>query len=183
MAGGAHRDEVDPEVMDAAIAGDDDAFATVVRYYDRRLRSLAWRLLGDRGAMDDCLQDAYVKAHRALPTFRRGAAPGTWLYRITYNACIDELRRRLRRPLQRRAEVPEEADPGAGPESLVTDRTVLGRALADLPPDHRAVVLLVDAEGYDYDSAAEILGVAPGTVASRLSRARASLRAALGDIR
>lgn len=175
--------EVAPAVLARAKAGDPQAFTEVVRHYDHRLRALAYRLLGDRAAMDDALQEAYVKAYRALPGFREDAGLGTWLYQITYRACVDVQRREGRHetaPLHA-------ADPGDGrpgghdPAATAAARTDLQRALAALPVDQRAAVLLVDAEGLDYDAAASVLGVAPGTIASRLSRARPALRAALSE--
>jgi len=159
---------------------DEGAFAELIERHDRSFRSLAFRLLADRDRMDDALQDAYVKAFRALPRFRGGSAPATWLYRIVYNTCLDELRRgRFRR------HVP--LDPGrpggdADPADTVAGRAGLAAALGGLPPDQRAAVLLVDAEGFDYREAAEVLGVEIGTLASRLSRARAALRRALSPI-
>ena len=165
-----------------ARAGDDRAFAALVRHFDPPLRALAFRLLGDRDLMDDVLQEAYVKAYRALPRFRGEAALGTWLYRVTYNACMDELRR-MRRGAA--AELPLSAAerrpaPGADPGERVAERDALEAALAALAPEERAAVLLVDRDGLPYARAAEVMGVPPGTVASRLSRARAALRAALG---
>jgi RNA polymerase sigma-70 factor (ECF subfamily) len=172
--------EVAPAVLARARAGDQRAFTEVVRHYDHRLRALAYRLLGDRAAMDDALQEAYVKAFRALPGFRGDSGLGTWLYQITYRACVDLQRREGRheaRPLDDRHRGAGAADPA----STATTRTDLQRALAALPVDQRAAVLLVDAEGLDYDHAAAVLGVAPGTIASRLSRGRAALRAALAE--
>lgn len=173
-------------VLDKARHGDSAAFEQLVRHYDPMLRSLAYRLMGgDRTAMDDVLQDAYVKAFRALPDFRADAALGTWLYRITYRTCLDALRAEGRRRTTSMDETGHLADPAADPARVVSQRADLTRALDSLPPDQRAAVLLVDAEGLDYTAAAEILGVAPGTIASRLSRARAALRRALdeGDLR
>lgn len=172
--------EVDPLVLARAVRGDDRAFATLVRHYDRPLRALAYRLLGDADRMDDALQEAYVKAYRALPGFRGDAQAGTWLYRIVYNACTDELRRGSRRAAASCGELPEGADVRAGPDERALLRRELESALARLPADQQAVVVLVDAQGFDYAAAAKVLGVAPGTVASRLSRARSTLRAALG---
>jgi RNA polymerase sigma-70 factor (ECF subfamily) len=156
---------------------DAERFADLVAEHDRPLRALAFRLLGDRDAMDDVLQEAYANAFRALPRFRGEAATGTWLYRIVYNACLDELRR-ARRAVELSLEnaVPASApDPG----DAAARREALAAALAALGPDQRAAVLLVDAEGFDYPSAASVLGIRVGTLASRLSRARASLRRAL----
>jgi RNA polymerase sigma-70 factor (ECF subfamily) len=169
--------DVAPDVLRRARAGDQQAFTEVVRHYDHRLRALAYRLLGDRAAMDDALQEAYVKAFRALPGFREDAALGTWLYQITYRACVD-LQRRESRHHSEPSGAPRAA---ADPATTAASRTDLTRALAALPVDQRAAVLLVDAEGLDYDAAAAVLGVAPGTIASRLSRARAALRAALAE--
>jgi RNA polymerase sigma-70 factor, ECF subfamily len=179
-----HGGEVGADVLARAKAGDRQAFTEVVRHYDHRLRALAYRLLGDRAAMDDALQEAYVKAFRALPAFREDAGLGTWLYQITYRACIDLQRRESRhRPVDTAAwSAPAAPAPTASdPAATAASRTDLQRALAGLPVDQRAAVLLVDAEGLDYDAAAAVLGVAPGTVASRLSRARAALRAALAE--
>jgi RNA polymerase sigma-70 factor, ECF subfamily len=172
--------DVAAAIVDRARRGDQEAFAAVLRHYDPGLRALAYRLVGDRDLMDDALQEAYVKAFRALPRFRGHARLGTWLYRIVYNACLDE----LKRPSHRR-DVPYEdvgasAAPWADPGDVVARRGDLGDALARLAPEERAAVLLVDAQGFDYREASRILDVPEGTVASRLSRARASLRAALG---
>lgn len=178
---GTRPAEIDPATMASAVAGDHAAFARLVAHYDHRLRVLAWRLLGERTAMDDALQEAYVRAFRSLPGFRHGSAPGTWLHRITYNVCVDELRRRTRRPTSPYDELTTEPDRGPTPDALVTERTALATALALLPVEQRAAVILVDAQGYDYTAAGEVLGIPAGTVASRLSRARATLRLALAD--
>lgn len=173
-------EEIDPRTVARARRGDEHAFAALVRHYDEGLRALAFRLLGDRTRMDDALQEAYVRAYRALPRFRGDAALGTWLYRIAYNACLDELRRtRDVVGLDAARERAHEPEPLDG----ISAREALGAALGTLEPEERAAVLLVDAQGFDYRSAGEILGVPEGTVASRLSRARAELRAALEDTR
>ncbi|HEY0399699.1 MAG TPA: sigma-70 family RNA polymerase sigma factor, partial [Acidimicrobiia bacterium] len=105
--------DVAPGVLGRARAGDEVAFTEVVRHYDHRLRALAFRLLGDRAAMDDALQDAYVKAFRALPGFREDAALGTWLYQITYRACIDQQRRESRHRTGARPGAPGGREPAA----------------------------------------------------------------------
>ena len=86
--------DVDRLVLARARRGDHRAFAQIVDHYDHRLRGLAFRLLGDRDRMDDVLQEAYVKAFRSLPKFKGDSGLGTWLYRIVYNACVDDLRSR-----------------------------------------------------------------------------------------
>jgi RNA polymerase sigma-70 factor (ECF subfamily) len=165
----------DVELIALAQQGDHDAFATLLRRYDDDMRGLAYRLVVDRHRMDDALQEAYVKAYRALSSFREGAEFSSWLYRITYNACIDELRRAKRHPLAPE-DTAEPASSAPGPDRTVTASDTVRRALAALPPDQRLTLVLVDGEGFDNRAAAQILGIAPGTVASRLSRARAALR-------
>lgn len=171
--------EIDARTFQRARRGDRRAFAAVVRHYDPGLRALAYRLLGDRTKMDDALQDAYVNAFRGLPHFRGESALSTWLYRITYNACLDELRRsRPVVPLERARDRPD-------PRALVADhviaRSSLEYALTQLAPEDRAAVLLVDAQGFGYRQAAEVLGVPEGTIASRLNRARMLLRHTLTE--
>jgi RNA polymerase sigma-70 factor (ECF subfamily) len=172
-------DCVSPNVLERARVGDHEAFAAVVRLYDRRLRGIAYRVLGDRERMDDALQEAYVRAFRALPRFRGDARVGTWLFRITYNACLDELarsRKTMHVPLD---ELVEQASDPAELEDALACRGELADAFATLSRDERAAVFLVDVEGYDYGGASEILGVPVGTVASRLNRARKALRCSL----
>jgi RNA polymerase sigma-70 factor (ECF subfamily) len=170
----------DVALVELARRGERPAFDALIRRHDDRMRGLAFRLLADRHGMDDALQEAYLKAYRALDRFRAGSDFGTWLYRITYNACIDELRKRKRSPVT--TEDPTDPVSAApGPDRVVTASEAVRTALATLPVDQRITVVLVDGEGFDHREAAEILGVQPGTVASRLHRARAALRRSLGE--
>jgi RNA polymerase sigma-70 factor (ECF subfamily) len=170
----------DAELITLAKRGDHRAFTDLVRRHDDKMRGLAYKLLADRDRMDDALQETYVKAYRALPRFREGAEFGSWLYRIAYNACIDELRRN-RRHTPAPPDAPEAVSPSPGPERSLDAAETVRHALAALPADQRVTVVLVDGEGFDNKTAAEILGVAPGTVASRLSRARATLRRIIAE--
>ncbi|MDX6482087.1 MAG: polymerase sigma-70 factor, subfamily [Gaiellaceae bacterium] len=146
---------------------DADAFVGLVERHDLSHRRLAFRLLGDGDRMDDVLQEAYTRAFRALPRFRGDSSLETWLYRIVYNACVDDLRR------HRAHETLDEWDERLAATPAETDeRLDLAAALASLPPELRAVVLLVDAEGLSYAEAADVLGAPAGTIASRLNRAR-----------
>jgi len=167
-----------PSGVERARTGDVDAFVAVVREHEPVLRGLVARMLGRSDQVADALQETFLRAFRGLPDFRGEAALGTWLYRIAYNVCLDELRRPQPRlvPLHDLAEQPGvHDDPLVG----VSEASSLARALATLPPEDRAAVLLVDGDGFDYTSAGEVLGVPAGTIASRLNRARAALRAAL----
>jgi RNA polymerase sigma-70 factor, ECF subfamily len=179
--------EPDVDIVDRVLGGDRAAFANIVHRHDDRLRGLAFRLLGgDRDLMDDALQEGYVRAYRALPRFRHDADLGSWLYRIVYNACVDELRRVRRQATPFDTTVAggtawDPASPAPGPERAVVARDSTARALAGLPEIHRVTVVLVDGEGFDVQTTAQILDVAPETVRSRLWRARLALRRALGE--
>jgi RNA polymerase sigma-70 factor (ECF subfamily) len=172
----ARRSDVAPAVLDRARGGDQAAFATLIRHYDPSLRSLAYRLLGDRDRTEDALQETYMKAFRALPGFRGDSKLGTWLYRITYNVCLDELARSARTAYVPLTEVPEAAETGPPADDELARRFAISAGLDALSPHDRAALLLVDRDGFDYRGAGEVLGIPAGTVASRLNRARSSLR-------
>jgi RNA polymerase sigma-70 factor (ECF subfamily) len=178
----AGSDDVGSAVLDRARNGDQEAFAALVHVYDRRLRGLAYRILGDPDRMDDALQEVYVRAFRALPRFRGDARLSTWLFRITYNACLDELARARKVAYLPLDELAGQASAAPEPDEALGVRGELEAALAALSPEERAVVLLVDGEGFDYSEASEILGIPVGTVASRLNRARTTLRGSLRPI-
>lgn len=174
--------ELPEATLAAARAGDTQAFTALVEHYDHRLRVLAFHLLGDPHQTDDALQDVYVKAFRALPDFGGRSALSTWLSRITYTTCMDHLRKRSRLVLVPDLEPQERPPEGPDPTDDVSDRRRVRDVLRRLPPEQRAVVVLVGVQGLDYERAAEILGVPSGTVASRLSTARTTLRSVLrGD--
>jgi RNA polymerase sigma-70 factor, ECF subfamily len=172
MAPGSESADV---VLRAASRGDPDAFMKLLAPERPRLESLAHRLLDDHADVADVLQDVYLSAYRGLPKYRGDGQLATWLYRITYNAC---LRHQARRPetvdagIDRGRPLPDHA-------GLVVERLDLAAALAKLPMEQRALVLMVDRDGFDYRAAAEALSIPLGTVSSRLASARAKLRGAL----
>lgn len=164
-------------LLRSARGGDPEAFMRLMATERARLESLAYRLLDDSGEVADVLQEVYLAAYRGLPRFRGDSRLATWLYRITYNACLAQ---RARRP-----EVAQ-TQPQTGPAhpdhaGAVAQRLDLAAALAGLPLEQRALVLMVDRDGFDYHSAAEALSIPLGTVSSRLAAARAKLRRALSS--
>lgn len=176
--------EIAPATLAAARSGDRHAFTALVEHYDPRLRTLAFHLLGDPHQTDDALQDVYVKVFKGLPVFAGDSALSTWLTRITYTTCVDHLRHRGRLvpvpDLEPEPPLPE----GPDPTDDLSSRGIVRDTLRRLPPEQRAVVVLVGVQGLDYRQAGEILDVPSGTVASRLSTARRTLRNALrGDDR
>jgi RNA polymerase sigma-70 factor (ECF subfamily) len=171
--------EVGPEVVAAARRGDARAFETMLRHYDRRLRVIAYRVLGDGQLMDDTLQEVAIKALRGLPAFRGDAPVGAWLCRIATTTCLDHLRRLRPEDPMAPDELPQALTAASDPADALDARERLSAALGELSPDKRVAVLLIDQFGYDFRTAAVVLGVPVGTVASRVASARARLRTAL----
>jgi len=173
-------------LVERAQRGDTDAFATLLRSQDDKMRAFAYRLTGDRVAMDDVLQDAYLKAFRSLASYQQGTGAegkgkfGSWLFSVVHSCAMDHHRRAARQPNVSLDAMSEHAAPVAHPAgdhaSTIVDRERISAALASLPSDQAAAVALVDGDGYSYDQVAELLGINPGTVASRLSRGRAAMR-------
>jgi RNA polymerase sigma-70 factor, ECF subfamily len=172
--------EVDEQTVAAARRGDGEAFVRMLKHYDSRLRALAFRMLRDPELMDDALQDASIKAYQALPGFRGESGAGTWLYRITYTTCLDYLRRERRFQLLTAEDALADAA-AEDPCEAATRWADLEDALDQLPVEQRVLVILVHQYGYDYRTAAEVIGVPEGTVSSRLAAARTRLRVLLRE--
>lgn len=151
-------------------------FERIVQRHHARLRRATAGMLADPDRVDDVLQEAYLRAYRRLPRrFANEAHEAAWLYRVLFNCCQDELRRRGRSREEPAADVELRQ---AAAESAVTGREVVD-AFRRLAVDDRALLLLVDVLGLEYKAAADIVGVPRGTLAWRLSVARGRLREAL----
>ncbi|MFD8970587.1 MULTISPECIES: RNA polymerase sigma factor SigM [unclassified Streptomyces] len=182
-------DTSDQDLLSAHVAGDPHAFGELVRRHRDRLWAVAVRTLGDREEAADAVQDALVSAFRAAHTFRGQSAVTTWLHRITVNACLDRARKAASRKtspvddterLEQLLEPHESAEAPAERQDL--HRELLA-ALAKLPVDQQAALVLVDMQGYPVAEAAAILGVPTGTVKSRCARGRARLLPMLTHLR
>ncbi|MFC7217150.1 RNA polymerase sigma factor SigM [Streptomyces polyrhachis] len=179
----------DRELLARHVAGDPDAFAEIVRRHRDRLWAVALRTLGDREEAADALQDALVSAFRAAHTFRGQSAVTTWLHRITVNACLDRVRKATTRrtspvaDTDRFEQLLEPSESAAAPAERRDLHRELITALATLPPEQRAALVLVDMQGYPVAEAAELLGAPVGTVKSRCARGRARLVPLLTHLR
>jgi RNA polymerase sigma-70 factor (ECF subfamily) len=185
----------DRALLAAHVAGDPDAFGLLFARHRDRLWAVALRTTGDREEAADALQDAMVAAFRRAESYRGDAAVTTWLHRVVVNACLDRHRRRSVRRTEALPEVERlptvEPAPGAAvlrpradadPAEMAErseQRRVVHAALAQLPLEQRAALVLVDMQGLSVQEAAEVLGVAAGTVKSRCSRGRRRLAALL----
>jgi RNA polymerase sigma-70 factor (ECF subfamily) len=171
----------DQALVMAALGGRPEAFGTLVERYDRAVYHLAYRTLRDPEEARDATQEAFFKAYRSLRTFKPGAKFSTWIFSIAYHACCDRLSRRKRYSNE---ELPERADPSAGPESqaIASDEARRLRvAIEALPEKYRTVITLYHLQGRQYDEIAQVLGMPMGTVKTHLFRAKEQLRRLLSE--
>jgi RNA polymerase sigma-70 factor (ECF subfamily) len=174
----------DTALIERYLRGDVSAFNDLMRTHEDRVFAICLRMLRDREAALDATQETFITVFRKVDRFSGHSAFSTWLYRVAVNACYDQARRQGRRPTE---PLPEDGGPPDETTALALDsvelRPDLEMALAALPPEFRAAVVLCDAEGLALQTAAEILGIPVGTVKSRLFRGRRLLAEALGNLR
>jgi RNA polymerase sigma-70 factor (ECF subfamily) len=179
------------EALARVAAGEADAFAPLVESHQERLLRLCERLLGDSEEARDAAQEVFLKVFRKAGDVRPAGQVYTWLYRIAVNHCLNRLRRRRivrflrwedpRSEDEPTLDPPDFADNAPGPEAELEARRrwrTTRRAIAALPDNQRAVLVLVRFEGLSYRQTAEVLGITEGAVESRLVRAMRRLHAA-----
>lgn len=180
-----HSEAVDRAgpVSSEAVGWTPPSWEDVVRDHSARVYRLAYRLTGNSHDAEDLTQEVFVRVFRSLPSYTPGTFEG-WLHRITTNLFLDITRRRQRIRFEGLGEDAAARLRGAEPtpSQAFDDRHLdfdIAAALADLPPEYRAAVVLCDIEGLTYEEIADVLGVKLGTVRSRIHRGRAQLRTAL----
>lgn len=178
----------DAELLRLHVDGDPDAFGQLFARHRDRLWAVAVRTMSDPEDAADALQDAMISAFRRAASFRGESAVTTWLHRIVVNACLDRMRRRTARPEVSSGDerlldalVADQAgsDPATGSDISIEVMS----ALRQLPHDQQVALVLVDMLDYPVADAAELLGVAQGTVKSRCARGRARLLPRLAHLR
>lgn len=167
-------------------SGEAEAFEELVRAHEKTVYNLALRLVGNPQDAEDMAQEAFLKVYRSLPEFRGESKFSVWLYRIVSNVCLDHLRRQGRRPAsslttededgeEQQWDVPDESQ---SPERLLEQkltREAVQRGLETLPEDQRQILLLREIRGMSYEEIGQTLDLEPGTVKSRIFRARKKL--------
>ena len=170
--------------------GDTDAFELLVAAYEKTVYNVALQMTGNREDAQDLTQEAFFKAYNSLSSFRGESKFSSWLYRIVSNLCLDFKRRQGRRPSASLTVEDDEgetlqldiADESQSPEVLLErklTRDAVRRGLAELPDEQRQILLLREIQGLSYDEIADAMGLEPGTVKSRIFRARKKLCAFL----
>ena len=164
----------DAILVRAAKDGDVDAFEELVRRYQTPIYRVALRMLGSRADAQDAVQETFVRAWRAMPHFRQDSAISTWLYRIVTRRCLDRIAARRTTDTLGEIELEAGPDPAQAAERRERLRAVT-RAIASLPPEQRAALVLREFEGLSYQEVAQILGTSLPAVKGRIHRARLTI--------
>ena len=174
------------ELIIRAGRGDAYAFEQLMAAHENKMYAVALRMCGNREDAQDCLQEAMIRVFRAISGFKGQSSFSTWVYRITMNSCLDELRRRKSRTATSLDGMLENgfapSDDGDTPEQSslrAEQRRAMEKAIANLPEDMRSAIVLRDIQGCSYDEIARVLDTNVGTIKSRISRGREKLRSVL----
>ncbi len=189
----ASEEESEAQFVARLVARDEGAFNELVLTYERRVFALVFRMLGRREEAEDLAQEVFVQVFKAIDQFRGESKLSTWIYRIAVNLCKNRTKYLSRRHAGRQEDVDAIAERSAfasakgvsvgdisRPDELVEGmqlEVVVKRAIAQMDPDFRAVLVLRDVEDLSYEEIAAITGLPDGTVKSRIHRGRAQLRA------
>lgn len=185
----------DEDLIKLSVAGDMRAFEELVLRHQNKVYTLAYRYMGNEDDANDMAQEALVKAYRSLKSFKGDSSFSTWIYRITANVCLDELRKRKRTVYMISLDEPvatmdgDEFERDFADQSPTADivmeqkelETYLQNNIDLLKPEHKSVIILRDVMDFTYEEIAEILQTSIGTVKSRLSRGRDILRKKLSE--
>jgi RNA polymerase sigma-70 factor (ECF subfamily) len=186
--------EVDAELVLRVQRGDKRAFDLLVLKYQRKIMRLLARMIREPSEIEDVTQEAFIKAYRALPQFRGESAFYTWLYRIAINTARNWQVANNRRPVSANNNESEDGETFdqldslsdlSTPESLMASKQVVetvNTAIAALPEELRAAIVLREIEGMSYEDIAQSMGCPIGTVRSRIFRAREAIASQLRPV-
>jgi len=181
-------DQNEQLLLEKAKAGDVAAFEELIEAYQKKVYNLALRIIGNADDAADLAQEAFIRIFKAISGFKEQSSFSTWVYRITTNVCLDEIRRRKNRKV---ISLDEEihVDDGDLKRQVVSDETgpdeaaereelrrVVNEAISSLPVEQRTAITLRDLNGMSYEQIAQILNCPAGTVKSRINRARQALK-------
>ena len=178
----------DRGLIEKAQKGDIEAFEALVSAYQKKVFNIAFRMIGNLEDASDVSQEVFVKVYKSMKDFRGQSSFSTWIYRITVNVCMDELRKAKNKKViyidedirtddgEMKREIEDDAP---GPESIIEGlelKQVVSDAINALLPDHRVVLVLRDIQDFSYEEISRILNIPQGTVKSRINRARLILK-------
>lgn len=171
------------KLIERATNGDSSSFSRLMELHERRMYAVALRICANREDAQDCLQESMLRIYRSINSFKGQSSFATWVYRVTMNTCLDELRKKKNKQNTSLDGLLDmgwsPVDDTSSPEKHAVDSEVqkcLRAAIAELPEDMRAAVVFRDIQGFTYDEIAQMLNINVGTIKSRISRGREKLR-------
>lgn len=166
-----------------AAKGDASAFNDLLSAHERKMYAVCLRMCGNHEDAQDCLQEAMLRVFRAISGFKGQSSFSTWLYRVTMNTCLDELRKKKNKQsasldsLLETGWAPVDAEDTPEKHAVVSERKAeIRKVIRELPDDMRSAIVLRDIQGFSYDEISKILNINVGTIKSRISRGREKLR-------
>lgn len=176
------------KLIEKASGGDPSAFNRLMQQHERRMYAVALRMCANREDAQDCLQEAMLRVYRSIGGFKGQSSFSTWVYRITMNTCLDELRRKKNRQSTSLDGLLDQGWSPADGENIPEKqavrseaRQILHAAIQELPDDMRSAIVLRDIHGLSYDEISRTLDINVGTIKSRISRGREKLREKLKE--
>lgn len=168
--------------------GDVSAFEMLIEAYQKKVFNLAYRIIGNYDDANDIAQEAFIRIFRSISGFRGQSSFSTWIYRITTNVCLDEIRKRKNKSVQY-LDDDIQTDDGKMQRQIISDdplpeeiaerkelRAAINDSLGELKEEYRIIITLRDIQGMSYEEIAKVLDCPTGTVKSRINRARQALK-------
>jgi len=168
--------------------GDVKAFETIIEDYQKKVFNIALRMIGNHDDASELAQEVFIRIFKSLKNFKGESSLSTWIYRITTNVCLDELRKRKNKNIvsldedvkQDDGEIKRQVEDARPTPDVIAEKNevlrVVKEAILSLPEDQRTVIILRDIQGFSYDEIAKIMNCPEGTVKSRINRSRQILR-------
>jgi len=180
--------ENEKHLLESAKKGDIEAFEKLIETHEKKVFNIALRMMGNSEDAKDMAQETFIRVYRSLGDFKEQSSLSTWIYRITTNICLDELRKRKNKKVLY-IDDNIKSDDGEIKRDIVSDdltpeekverdeiKRMLNSAINDLSDEHRTVIILRDIQGFSYKEISDITNCPEGTVKSRICRARQALK-------
>lgn len=182
------KEKCDKQLIKEAKSGSVEAFEELIKQCQKKVFNIAYKMTGSYDDANELAQEAFIRAYKSINKFKGDSLFSTWIYRITTNVCLDELRKRKNQKVISINEdikyndeelKPQIKDESPGPEKIYERKefkSLVKECIESLPPDYKTVIVLRDIEGFSYEEIAKIINCPEGTVKSRINRARKALR-------
>ncbi|MDQ2085267.1 sigma-70 family RNA polymerase sigma factor [Herbivorax sp. ANBcel31] len=176
------------ELIEQAKSGSIEAFEQLIEKCQKKVFNIAFKMMGNYEDASELAQEAFIKAYKSIKKFKGDSLFSTWIYRITTNVCLDELRKRKNKKVISLDEYikydgeeikRQVKDESPGPEKVFEKReikNIMKKCIDSLPIEYKTVVVLRDIQGFSYEEIAKIIKCPEGTVKSRINRARKALK-------